>query len=63
MSKEVIITGMTIKKGVIEITEVKQVDSNGMPTRKVNLNEHFAISLKASIIDLDMDHLKSDYGV
>lgn len=54
---------MSIKKGTIEIKEAKFVDSNGMPTRKVNLNEHFAISLKASIIDLDMDHLKSDYGV
>jgi len=63
MSKEVIITGMKIEKNRLIITEVKQVDSNGMPTRKVNLNEHFAVALKGTIIDLDMDHLKSDYGV
>jgi len=61
MSKEIIITGMKIEKNRLIITEVKQVDSNGMPTRKVNLNEHFAVALKASIIQLDLEHLKEDY--
>lgn len=58
---EVTITGMSIKKGTIEITEVKFVDSNGFPTKKVNLNEAFAVALKGSIIQLDMEHLKDDY--
>jgi len=58
---EIIITSMSIKKGTIEIKEAKFVDSNGMPTRKVNLNEHFAVALKASIIQLDLEHLKEDY--
>jgi len=58
---EIIITSMSIKKGVIEIKEAKFVDANGLPTKKVNLNEAFAVALKASIIQLDMDHLKDDY--
>jgi len=52
---------MSIKKGSIEIKEAKFVDANGLPTKKVNLNEAFAVALKASIIQLDMDHLKPDY--
>jgi len=58
---EIIITSMSIKKGSIEIKEAKFVDANGLPTKKVNLNEAFAVALKASIIQLDMDHLKPDY--
>jgi hypothetical protein len=60
---EILITSMSIKKGTIEIKEAKFVDSNGLPTKKVNLNEAFAVALKASIIDLDMDHLSDNYGV
>lgn len=52
---------MSIKKGTIEIKEAKFVDSNGLPTKKVNLNEAFAVALKASIIQLDLNHLKPDY--
>jgi len=58
---EIIITSMSIKKGIIEIKEAKFVDANGLPTKKVNLNEAFAVALKASIITLDMDHLKEGY--
>ena len=52
---EIIITGISIKKGSIEIKEVKLVDQNGMPTRKIALNEQFAVALKGTIIELNMD--------
>jgi hypothetical protein len=42
---EIIITGMKIEKNQIVITEAKQVDDDGNPTRKVSINEHFAIAL------------------
>lgn len=58
---EIIITGMKIEKNQIVITEAKQVDDDGNPTRKVSINEHFAIALKGSVIDLNLDHLKKDF--
>jgi hypothetical protein len=58
---EIIITGMKIEKNQIVITEAKQVDDDGNPTRKVSINEHFAIALKASVIELNLDHLKKDF--
>lgn len=58
---EIIITGIKIEKNRLIITEAKHVDNNGNPTKKVSINEHFAVALKASIIQLDMDHLKEDY--
>jgi len=61
MKNKVIITGMKYEKGKIIITEAKHLDSNNNPTRNVAINEHFAISIKASIIQLDLEHLKEDY--
>jgi hypothetical protein len=58
---EIIITGMKIEKNQIVITEAKQVDDDGNPTRKVSINEHFAIALKGSVIELNLDHLKKDF--
>jgi len=52
---------MSIKKGVIEIKEAKHVDQNGNPTKAVALNESFAVALKGSEIELNLDHLKSDW--
>jgi len=52
---EIIITSMSIQKGTIEIKEVKLVDPNGMPTRKIALNEKFAVALRGTIIELNMD--------
>jgi len=52
---EIIITSMSIRKGTIEIKEVKLVDQNGMPTRKIALNEQFAVALKGTIIELNME--------
>ena len=51
---------MKVEKGSIEISEAKIVDSNGNPTRSVAINESFAVALKASIIDLDLSHLKNE---
>ena len=53
---KVIITKMSIAKGKIEIGEVKIVDDQGFPVRSIALNEQFAIALKGSIIELNMDH-------
>ena len=52
---EIIITSMSIQKGTIEIKEVKLVDPNVMPTRKIALNEQFAVALRGTIIELNMD--------
>lgn len=52
---EIIITSMSIQKGTIEIKEVKLVDPNGMPTRTIALNEKFAVALRGTIIELNMD--------
>ena len=52
---------MKIEKNQIVITEAKQVDDDGNPTRKVSINEHFAIALKGSVIELNLDHLKKDF--
>ena len=52
---DIIITSMSIRKGTIEIKEVKLVDQNGMPTRKIALNEQFAVALKGTIIELNME--------
>ena len=60
MSK-ILITGMAIEKNRIVIKEAKHVDNSGKPTRAVAINEAFAIALKASIIELDLEHLKEDY--
>ena len=51
---------MKVDKNKIEISEAKIVDANGNPTRTVAINESFAVALKASIIDLDLSHLKNE---
>lgn len=51
---KVVITKMSIKKGVIEIKEASLVDDKGFPKRKITLNEQFAVALRGSIIDLNM---------
>lgn len=57
---EILITKMKVDKNKIEISEAKIVDENGNPTRNVAINESFAVALKASIIDLDLSHLKNE---
>lgn len=59
--RKVLITGLRIEKNKLTITEVKHLDDNGNPTRSVAINEAFAVALKGSEIELNLDHLKSDW--
>ena len=58
---KITITGMKIEKNRLIITEAKHIDDNGNPTRPVAINQAFAVALKGSEIELNLDHLKSDW--